>query len=89
MKDYVSFNGTAPSNPDTNHCYTRGGGGGGVHSLTSWLPTRVHQPLKRTLNGVMYHVTFAPLNGVRPAHKKKILNGVGLFKIVMGLRKIP
>ena len=36
------------------------GGGGGGHSHTSWLPTRVHQPLKWTLNGVSHHVTFTP-----------------------------
>ena len=38
----------------------------GVHSHTSWLPTRVHQPLKWSLHGVSHHVTFESLDGVRP-----------------------
>ena len=31
------------------------------HSHTNLLPTRVHQPIKWTLNGVLHHFTFAPL----------------------------
>ena len=34
-----------------------GGGGGGAHSHTSWLPTRVHQPLKLTLE-MAYRTMF-------------------------------
>ena len=43
----------------------RGGGGGG-HSQTNVLPTRVQTPQKWTLNGVLRHIKFAPLNGVTP-----------------------
>ena len=44
---------------------THGGGGGGGHSHINVLPTRVHQPLKWTLNGILiHHVAFAPLNGI-------------------------
>ena len=53
-----------------------GEGGGGGHSLVNVLPTRVHQPIKWTLNGVSHHVTFTPLNGVTPANIYLTLNGV-------------
>ena len=48
---------------------TRGG-----HSQTNVLPTRVQTPQKWTLNGVLRHIKFAPLNGVTPV--KHNLNGV-------------
>ena len=44
---------------------SRGGGGGHLH--ISVQPTRIHQPLKWTLNGKLHHVTFTPLNGITPA----------------------
>ena len=40
--------------------------GGGGHSQTNVLPTRVQTPQKWTLNGVLRHIKFAPLNGVTP-----------------------
>ena len=49
-------------------------GGGGGHSQTNVLPTRVQTPQKWTLNGVLRHIKFAPLNGVTPV--KHNLNGV-------------
>ena len=51
-----------------------GGGGGGGHSQTNVLPTRVQTPQNWTLNGVLRHIKFAPLNGVTPV--KHNLNGV-------------
>ena len=50
-----------------NDDHTTEGGGGGCHSHTNVLTTRVHHPLKWTLNGVSHHVSRAPLNGVIPA----------------------
>ena len=46
----------------------------GGHSQTNVLPTRVQTPQKWTLNGVLRHIKFAPLNGVTPV--KHNLNGV-------------
>ena len=46
----------------------------GGHSQTNVLPTRVRTPQKWTLNGVLRHIKFAPLNGVTPV--KHNLNGV-------------
>ena len=43
------------------------GGGGGSLAHKCATRSRVHQLLKWTLNGVSHYVTFAPLNGVRPA----------------------
>ena len=53
---------------------SRSRGGGGGHSQTIVLPTRVQTPQKWTLNGVLRHIKFAPLNGVTPV--KHNLNGV-------------
>ena len=44
-----------------------GGGGGGAH--INVLPTHIYQLLKWSLNWISHHVTFARLNGVRPAKK--------------------
>ena len=46
----------------------------GGHSQTNVLPTRVQTPQKWTLNCVLRHIKFAPLNGVTPV--KHNLNGV-------------
>ena len=62
-----------------------GGGGGRGHSHTNVLPTRVHQLLKWTLNGVSHHVTFAPLK--MTPHLENI-NPKWRILIVMALKMI-
>ena len=54
--------------------FTPRGGGGGGHSQTNVLPTRVQTPQKWTLNGVLRHIKWT-LNGVL-RHIKWTLNGV-------------
>ena len=44
------------------------------HSQKNVLPTRVQTPQKWTLNGVLRHIKFTPLNGITPV--KHTLNGV-------------
>ena len=45
-------------------CYLESRGGGGVTRTQIVLPTRVHHPIKWTLNGGSQHLKFATLNGV-------------------------
>ena len=55
------------------HCNVACAWSRGGHSQTNVLPTRVQTPQKLTLNGVLRHIKFAPLNGITPV--KHNLNG--------------